>query len=395
MSEQGIHQKFIDHKICVLIPTYNNEQTLKSVIDSVLEFTTNILVVNDGSTDSTSQILSNYNNIKIVSYTLNQGKGFALRTGFKEAVHLGYDYAITIDSDGQHFAKDLPAFIQKLEEVGPCLIIGARNMNQESVPTKSSFGNKFSTFWFWAETFKKVPDTQSGYRLYPVALMKNMKFFTKKFEFEIESIVRASWKGILVTSVPVSVFYAPKEIRVTHFRPLKDFTRISILNTVLVLIATLYIHPRDFIVPWFKKSTYQQIKYEVLYSNTSNIITSLSVAFGIFMGIVPLWGFQLIIGIALAVYFRLNKLLFILFAHISIPPMIPFIIYASFKIGAIWMGSRASHVFFSRDISLDTIKINVIQYTLGAITFATVAAAFAGLTTYLILLTYKKRMIQQ
>ena len=133
----------------------------------------------------------------------------------------------------------------------------------------------------------------------------------------------------------------------------------------------------------------------MLYSNTSNIVTSLSVAFGIFMGIVPLWGFQLIIGIALAVYFRLNKLLFILFAHISIPPMIPFIIYASFKIGAIWMGNRASHVFFSRDISLDTIKINVIQYTLGAITFATVAAAFAGLTTYLILLTYKKRMIQQ
>ena len=148
MSEQGIHQKFIDHKICVLIPTYNNEQTLKSVIDSVLEFTTNILVVNDGSTDSTSQILSNYNNIKIVSYTQNQGKGFALRTGFKEAVQLGYDYAITIDSDGQHFAKDLPAFIQKLEEVGPCLIIGARNMNQESVLEinfqRFGFGQKLS-----------------------------------------------------------------------------------------------------------------------------------------------------------------------------------------------------------------------------------------------------------
>jgi glycosyltransferase involved in cell wall biosynthesis len=395
MSDQEIHQKFIDHKICVLIPTYNNEQTLKSVIDNVLDYTSNIIVVNDGSTDTTSQILSGYKNIKVIGYTQNQGKGFALRTGFKEAVNSGYDYAITIDSDGQHFAKDLPAFIHKLEEVGPCLIIGARNMNQESVPTKSSFGNKFSTFWFWAETFKKVPDTQSGYRLYPVALMKNMKFFTRKFEFEIESIVRASWKGILVTSVPVSVFYAPKEIRVTHFRPLKDFTRISILNTVLVLIATLYIHPRNFILPWFKKSTYQQIKHEVLHSNTSNIITSLSVAFGIFMGIVPLWGFQLLIGIAVAVYFRLNKLLFILFAHISIPPMIPLIIYLSFKIGAVWMGSRASYVLFSRNISLETIKINVIQYTLGAITFAVIGAVVAGLTTYLILLTYKKSRLRK
>jgi uncharacterized protein (DUF2062 family) len=148
-------------------------------------------------------------------------------------------------------------------------------------------------------------------------------------------------------------------------------------------------------VPWFKKSTYQQIKHEVLYSNTSNIITSVSVAFGIFMGIVPFWGFQLIIGIAVAVYFRLNKLLFILFAHISIPPMIPLIIYISFKIGTIWMGSKASHVLFSRNISLETIKINVIQYTLGAITFATVAAIIAGLTTYFVLLTYKKNMVKQ
>jgi len=393
MSDKDFHQKFIDNKICVIIPTYNNEKTLKDVIDSVLEYTTNILVINDGSTDSTAQILSDYSNIHIAGYAQNQGKGFALRTGFKEALKLGYDNAITIDSDGQHFAKDLPNFVDYLEKNGQALIIGARNMDQASVPTKSSFGNKFSTFWFWAETFTKVPDTQSGYRLYPISLMKNMRFFTKKFEFEIEVIVRASWKGITVTSVPVTVYYAPKETRVSHFRPLKDFTRISILNTVLVLIATIYIHPRNFILPWFKKSTYRQIKHEVLYSNTSNIITATSVGFGIFMGIIPLWGFQLLIGIALAVYFRLNKLLFILFAHISIPPMIPLIIYLSFKIGAVWMGSRASYVLFSRNISLETIKINVIQYTLGAITFATVAGIITGLITYFLLLTYKKNRL--
>ena len=395
MSELNYHQKFIDLKTCVLIPTYNNEQTLKQVIESVLEYTSNILVINDGSTDSTLSILANFPQVKNVGYAVNQGKGFALRTGFKAALDLGYENAISIDSDGQHFAKDLPKFLEYLETKGQALVIGARNMDQASVPTKSSFGNKFSTFWFWAETFTKVPDTQSGYRLYPISLMKDMRFFTKKFEFEIEVIVRASWKHIKVDSVPVTVYYAPKETRITHFRPLKDFTRISILNTVLVLIAALYIHPRNFIVPWFKKETYRQMKYEVLHSETSNTITSLSVAFGIFMGIVPLWGFQLLIGIALAVYFRLNKLIFILFAHISIPPMIPLIIYLSFKIGTIWMGEHASHVFFSRNLSLETIKINVIQYTLGAITFATIAGLLAGLTTYLMLIAYKKRLIKE
>ncbi len=395
MSELKYHQKFIDLKTCVLIPTYNNEQTLKQVIESVLEYTSNILVINDGSTDSTLSILANFPQVKNVGYAVNQGKGFALRTGFKAALDLGYENAISIDSDGQHFAKDLPKFLEYLETKGQALVIGARNMDQASVPTKSSFGNKFSTFWFWAETFTTVPDTQSGYRLYPISLMKDMRFFTKKFEFEIEVIVRASWKYIKVDSVPVTVYYAPKETRITHFRPLKDFTRISILNTVLVLIAALYIHPRNFIVPWFKKETYRQMKYEVLHSETSNTITSLSVAFGIFMGIVPLWGFQLLIGIALAVYFRLNKLLFILFAHISIPPMIPLIIYLSFKVGAIWMGKHASYVFFSRNLSLETIKINVIQYTVGAITFATVAGLIAGLTTYFMLIAYKKRLIKE
>ena len=395
MSELNYHQKFIDLKTCVLIPTYNNEQTLKQVIESVLEYTSNVLVINDGSTDSTLAILAQFPQVKNVGYAVNQGKGFALRTGFKAALDLGYENAISIDSDGQHFAKDLPKFLEYLETKGQALVIGARNMDQASVPTKSSFGNKFSTFWFWAETFTTVPDTQSGYRLYPISLMKDMRFFTKKFEFEIEVIVRASWKHIKVDSVPVTVYYAPKETRITHFRPLKDFTRISILNTVLVLIAALYIHPRNFIVPWFKKETYRQMKYEVLHSETSNTITSLSVAFGIFMGIVPLWGFQLLIGIALAVYFRLNKLLFILFAHISIPPMIPLIIYLSFKVGAIWMGKHASYVFFSRNLSLETIKINVIQYTLGAITFATVAGLIAGLTTYFMLIAYKKRLIKE
>ncbi len=221
--------------------------------------------------------------------------------------------------------------------------------------------------------------------------MKDMRFFTKKFEFEIEVIVRAAWKHIKLDAVPVTVYYAPKETRISHFRPLKDFTRISILNTVLVLIAAIYIHPRNFILPWFKKETYRKMHYEVFHSETSNTITSLSVGFGIFMGIVPIWGFQLIVGIALAAYFRLNKLLFILFAHISIPPMIPLIIYISFKMGAIWMGKNASAVFFSKNITLETIKINVIQYTVGAITFAIIAGALAATITYFSLLFYKRK----
>ncbi|HEX6224442.1 MAG TPA: glycosyltransferase family 2 protein [Chryseolinea sp.] len=248
-------EMFKEKKVCVLMPTYNNEQTLGRVLASLLEFTDQIIVVNDGSTDSTASVLQQFPQLNVVSYSKNKGKGYALRTGFRHAVKSGYDYAITIDSDGQHFADDLHKFLTKLESHPEAIIIGARNMDQASVPGKSSFGNKFSNFWFWVETGLTMSDTQSGYRLYPVRLLNNFNFLTRKFEFEIEVLVTSSWRGIEITEVPVRVFYADKESRVSHFRPFKDFTRISILNTFLVTIALLYIKPRDFLRGIKKKNS--------------------------------------------------------------------------------------------------------------------------------------------
>ncbi len=236
---------FKTKKVCVLVPTYNNEQTLEKVLTDILLFTDQVIVVNDGSTDSTKKILQKFPAIVHVSYPVNQGKGYALRKGFECAVDNGFEYAITIDSDGQHFAEDLPKFLTKLETHPNAIIMGARNMEQSSIPGKSSFGHKFSNFWFWVETGIKMQDTQSGYRLYPVKLLNGVRFFTKKFEFEIEVLVRAAWNGIEMAHVPVRVFYAEKGKRISHFRPFKDFTRISILNTFLVTIALFYIKPRD------------------------------------------------------------------------------------------------------------------------------------------------------
>jgi glycosyltransferase involved in cell wall biosynthesis len=241
-----LREMFKRRNVCVLIPTYNNEQTLARVIQSVLTFTDQVIVVNDGSTDSTTVVLEGFPQVEIVSYLQNKGKGYALRTGFRRAVEAGYSYAITIDSDGQHFAEDLGKFLVKLEKHPAAIIVGARNMEQASVPGKSSFGNKFSNFWFWVETGIKMSDTQSGYRLYPVKLMEQMRFLTNKFEFEIEVLVTSAWRGIEIAEVPVRVFYAERENRISHFRPFTDFTRISILNTFLVIIALLYIKPRDF-----------------------------------------------------------------------------------------------------------------------------------------------------
>lgn len=391
MQEQDIFNQL---ETCVIIPTYNNATTLESVIRDVRQYTQNIIIVNDGATDTTSDILKKIDGVEVVEYSPNKGKGWALRMGFKKAVSLGYRYAITIDSDGQHFAKDLPSFLDKIQQLPEAIIIGSRNMDQASVPAKSSFGNRFSSFWFRMETGIRMPDTQSGYRLYPVRKLDGTRFFSRKYEFEIEVLVRAAWKAIPVVNVPVSVYYPPPAERVSHFRPFKDFFRISVLNTVLVLVALLYIYPRNFLRTIFQREKRNRFfRQHVLNIGEPDHIKAFSVAFGVFMGIVPIWGFQLITAIFLSVVLKLNKALVIIAANISIPPMIPLIIFLSYKLGGVWMKESRNDLFFTKELSIEAVKGNLAQYIYGSITLAVVAALTFGLLTWVLLAVFRKKQI--
>ncbi len=361
-------KKFDALKCCVVIPTYNNEKTLKRVIDSVAEYTSAIIIVNDGSTDTTTKILEPYRTqFTVEDFPVNQGKGAALRKGFQIAVANGFEYAITIDSDGQHFADDLPIFLEELEKEPNSLLIGSRNMTHESVPKKSSFGNKFSNFWFWAETGISLTDTQSGYRLYPVGQLKDTFYFTKRFEFEIEVIVRAAWKRIRVKNIPIKVLYS--EERVSHFRPGVDFFRISVLNTFLVIIALLYIKPRDLIYRLKKKGIKKFFTEEVLRSQDSPLVKTNSIALGVFIGLTPLWGLHSLLAISLAVLFKLNKVISFTFSNVSIPIFIPFIIWISIKIGALVLGTDFSFDLEKHESNFDFV-LSLKEYLVGSFIFA-------------------------
>ncbi len=391
-GSDSYREKMDDCKVCVIIPTYNNAKTLAGVIEGVMAYSNHIIIVNDGSTDETLDIVKKIPAVQQISYEKNKGKGWALRQAFAYAISKGYQSAITIDSDGQHFASDLPAFIEKLQTSPDSLIIGSRNMDQSSVPGGSSFGHKFSNFWFRTETGIKCPDTQSGYRLYPLEPISKMKFFTKKFEFEIEILVRLAWKGIKIESVPVAVHYAPKETRVSHFRPTIDFIRISILNTILVLLAFFYFRPRNFFRNLFNKKRFKQMLDDHLFNaGHSPGLRACSVGFGIFMGILPIWGFQLLIAIFFAVLFKLNKMLVIIAANISIPPMMPLLIFLSYKVGAPWMGAHAQHLHFDRTISLSSVRKNLEQYIYGSITLAVIAGIAFTVITFVLLKLFAKK----
>ncbi|GAA4165329.1 DUF2062 domain-containing protein [Chryseobacterium ginsenosidimutans] len=371
-----------EKKICVLIPTYNNEKTLKRVIDGVLDYTENIIVVNDGSTDSTLKILHDYPQINVINLPENKGKGNGLKIGFRKAKELGYNYAITIDSDGQHYPDDIPVFVEALlEEKEDILLIGNRNMSQDGIPKKSSFGNRFSNFWFWFETGIKLEDTQSGYRLYPLHKIPK-KYFTPKFEFEIEIIVRTAWRHIPVKNVPIKVLYDPAE-RVSHFRPFKDFTRISILNTILVTIALVYIIPRNFVNNFKKKSFKRFIKEDVLESDGTNRTKAFSIALGVFIGFSPFWGFHTLLTISLAVLFKLNKVLAFVASNVSLPPFIPFIIAAALFLGSPFVHGESN--ILNQEWNFELIKNNLLQYIIGSFILATSMSAISGIATFLFL----------
>lgn len=373
---------------CVIVPTYNNYKTLKKVLDSILDYTSNIIIVNDGSTDTTNEILKQYSELTQIHHPRNIGKGRALRNGFRKAIEMHFEYAITIDSDGQHFASDIPNFIEEIQKKPNSLLIGSRNMTQENVPKKSSFGNKFSNFWFKFETGIALEDTQSGFRLYPLKLIPK-QFYTNKFEFEIEVIVRSAWKGIVVKNIPIQILYDPAE-RVSHFRPFKDFTRISILNTVLVLNALLYIKPRDFFRRAKKKGFKKFFLEDILESSDSNFKKSAAIALGIFIGISPFWGFQTVLLFTFAALFRLNKVIAYLASNVSFPPFIPFVIYGSLKMGSYFVSNDAPLILDS-SVTLDDIQKNATQYIVGSLILASVLALTFGLISYLLLTAFSSK----
>lgn len=398
MSKSTFDKNIFDtQKICVIVPTYNNGKTIEEVIRGIQQYSDNIIVVNDGSTDNTLAILKTIEGIDIIGYNNNVGKGFAIRSGFKHALKNGFDYAITIDSDGQHFPDDLPVFIEKLKTAPDAIIVGSRNIQTEGMPSKNTFANKFSNFWFWAETSLRLPDTQSGFRLYPIKHYKNSHFFTRKYEFEIEVLVRSAWSGIDILPIPIRVYYPPEEERITHFRPLPDFSRISVLNTLLVLITFIYILPLKAIKYLANNKFTKVVKEQLSLHNENPFKVSAAFGFGVFMGIVPIWGFQMLVAAFIAHFLRLNKVLVLVAANISIPPAIPFIIYFSYKTGGLFM--KNPQTFDADTLSylknqimtghfyetLNEFGYSILQYVMGSLVFGFVLGLAVLLISYLIL----------
>lgn len=239
-----------ENEVCAVIPTYQNAKTLLKVVADVHRVVDTVFVVDDGSNDGTAALLDkatgNERPEKVLTHPKNCGKGAALKTGLTYARQQGFRYAVTVDADGQHRADDIPALLKAVEEEPDALAIGSRRLQHENMPAKSTFANRFSNFWFALQTLQRLPDTQSGLRVYPLRRLHGLRWMSARYEAELTLLAFSAWAGVKLLPVPVSVYYPPRDQRVTHFRPGRDFTRISVLNTLLCFLMVVYGWPRIF-----------------------------------------------------------------------------------------------------------------------------------------------------
>lgn len=209
----------------VVIPVYNHEKSVRGVCEKALEFGLQVFAVDDGSTDGSYDRIKDLDNITILRHPVNLGKGAALMTGFAASGAFA-KWAVTLDADGQHNPDDAIRLFRAVPPDSRPIIVGRRlGMTGAAVPWTSRFGRKFSNFWVRVSGGPGVSDSQSGFRLYPLPEALDLKAVARRFQFEVEILVKAAWKGVPVIEVPVQAHYQPRGERISHFRPFMDFIR--------------------------------------------------------------------------------------------------------------------------------------------------------------------------
>jgi glycosyltransferase involved in cell wall biosynthesis len=232
----------------IVIPVYNHGPNVKEVILKALKLNMPIFVVDDGSNDDSYDRIKQIKNINILRHNVNMGKGAALLTGFAKAAEIA-DWAVTLDADGQHDPLDAILMIRGIQNKKRPIIVGMRTgMMGPEVPWTSRFGRKFSNFWVKVAGGPFVKDSQSGFRIYPLPEILGLKVVAKRFQFEVEALVKAGWKGMPVCEIPISVNYQQRDERISHFRPWIDFVRNSM--TFARLIFQRLLIPQAFRKKW-------------------------------------------------------------------------------------------------------------------------------------------------
>lgn len=207
-------------KVCILIPAYNAEQTLGSVLEKIRPLRMDTVVVNDGSEDETKRVATEYGAL-LLEHSSNLGKGAALRTGFSYILEKGYQVVITLDADGQHNPSEIPSLLNIFQSVKPDILIASRAGEFGQMSFLRRFWNRLSARAVGRICHSDITDSQSGFRLIRTEILEEIPLVTSGYEMELELLIKACKKGFDVLSVPTTPS-KPDGTAFSHFKPVSD-----------------------------------------------------------------------------------------------------------------------------------------------------------------------------
>ena len=210
-------------KICVIIPAYNAAETISHVVRGALNHIPHVMVADDGSADNTAMVAAKAG-AEVISTDKNQGKGYALKLLFKQAIDKGYDAVISMDADQQHNHEDIPLFIKAHLKNPTDIILGSRMHEKEKIPRARYNSMHIARFFVSLAANQFIEDTQCGFRLYPVDLLKKISLTTDRYVTETEILIKAGDMGSKIRTVKIQALYGAYT---SHFRPVLDVDAIT------------------------------------------------------------------------------------------------------------------------------------------------------------------------
>ena len=375
-------------RIACVIPLYNHAATVLDAAAGARRHLADVRVVDDGSTDLPEDFEARLAGLGVVLYRhgRNLGKGAALLTAARALASDGVTHMIVMDADGQHSPDDLPRFAAEAEAHPDAVIVGCRDFaHAEGVPRSSRFGRGFSNFWCRLETGIRCNDTQSGYRVYPVAGLTRLRFFCRRYNFEIEALVKLLWSGYALRELEIPVSYMPPGGRISHFDPWRDNLRLSLLHTCFVTRQLLPVPHRKLVAPPPSGYSWRDLLHPVAFlrrllrENADPAGLAASAAVGTLLAVLPLVGVHMAVILYVCIRCKLNKVMALTIQNLFMPPLSPFL--------CIELGYFLRHGEFWTAFTLRScvreLHFRLWEWLLGSLVLAPVFAVIAWIAVYL------------
>lgn len=228
--------------VAVVIPAYDEARTIRDLVERARRLLARIVVVDDGSTDDTSGSLAGLP-VTVLRNASNRGKAESLRRGIGHALESGATAVITLDGDGQHLPEDIPRFVAMHEAHPDAIVIGARQRSRAEAPLVRYCANRFANFWVAWAAGQPMADSQSGFRLYPAAVLRRLDVLENRavgFVFESEILIDAGRSGVRNVALPIAAIY-PDDGRRSHLRPVTDILAITRMVAWKLVSRGLYL----------------------------------------------------------------------------------------------------------------------------------------------------------